>query len=288
MSTAFHARCLLAAALAASAGAACARNDRLLLPIDAVMRNNLTRQMLAPEIALRFGSASAVGVEPDAVAVDVRGQAEPFASNNVNNPGNYRQRRTDEQICQDAFRKALVDLQQRARSAGATAVVGIVGNYNRMLMDSREVYECHVGHTRGIVDLRARLTRGAQPVTAPPVARAPAPAPQPAAMQPPAAAAPQPGHIASGFAAIDDIDAIPYLSDRGRTAYREWLALPTPKAFAVSNTGFYFATSGLRPRDTTLPTDPNERALQGCERNAKVQCKLYAVNGSVVWTKDSR
>jgi len=49
---------------------------------------------------------------------------------------------------------------------------------------------------------------------------------------------------------------VPYLTDRGRQYYREWLAMPTPKAFAISQTGFFYSTSGLKPKDTTLPTDP--------------------------------
>jgi hypothetical protein len=32
--------------------------------------------------------------------------------------------------------------------------------------------------------------------------------------------------------------------------------------------------------------DPGERALLMCERAAHAPCKLYAVNGAVVWTKD--
>ena len=93
------------------------------------------------------------------------------------------------------------------------------------------------------------------------------------------------GLIATGFARIDDIDAVPYLGDRGRNTYREWLATRTPRAFAIAPNGFYAATSGLRPKDTTAPSDPSERAITFCEQRAKRPCKLYAVNGSVVWVK---
>lgn len=120
----------------------------------------------------------------------------------------------------------------------------------------------------------------------PAVAIAPAGAatvPRPVAV--PVAAAPeqQPRAIASGFAAIDDIDAIPLLGDRGRAQYRQWLGWSTPRAFAISPKGNFYATSGLRPKDATLPVDPSERALLMCERAAQVPCKLYAVNGAVVW-----
>ncbi|MDR3413354.1 MAG: DUF2846 domain-containing protein [Formivibrio sp.] len=95
----------------------------------------------------------------------------------------------------------------------------------------------------------------------------------------------QPGFIATGFASILDVDAIPYINDRARDAYREWLAQSTPKAFAIASNSHYASTWGLKPRDTTLPSDPSERALLICERIAKQPCKLYAVNGSVVWPK---
>jgi hypothetical protein len=122
-------------------------------------------------------------------------------------------------------------------------------------------------------------------VAAPAIAPAVAP---PAPALPADAAAPvQPKAIASGFAAIDDIDAIPYLSDRGRKGYSDWLGRPSPRAFAISPKGHWSATWGLKPQDTTLPTDASERALRVCERAAQVACRLYAVNGSVVWTKEA-
>ncbi|MBK6004933.1 hypothetical protein JJB11_02410 [Ramlibacter ginsenosidimutans] len=93
----------------------------------------------------------------------------------------------------------------------------------------------------------------------------------------------QPGFIASGYAAVEDVDALPYLSDRGRAEYREWLLRPTPKAFAISEKGHWWAAWSLSPKDASMPTDPNERALVACQRNAGIPCKLYAVNGSVVW-----
>ncbi len=274
-------RLFLGALVAVACTAATARNDRLLLPIDPAMRLNATRAMLSPEIALRFGAASNTSGEMGYVTAHA--VADPFGGGNPAY-GGRRERRADEVVCLDAFRKALVDLQVKARQQGGTAVVGIVSNYNNMVMDSREVYECHIGNSRGVVDLKGVVARNAMPVMAPPLPPAAPRAPQ-ATEAPAAPQAPQPPRMASGYAAIDDIDAIPFLSDRGRQHYREWLALPTPKAFAISPTGYFFSTSGLRPKDTTLPTDPVERALIGCERNARVQCKLYAVNGSVVWVK---
>ena len=57
------------------------------------------------------------------------------------------------------------------------------------------------------------------------------------------------------------------------------MALDTarPKPSRFRHTGYYYSTSGLEPKDTTLPTDPHERAVAGCERNAKVA--VQAVRG---------
>lgn len=277
------ARALIAFLLAATAASAFARNDKLFLPIEPAMRSNGTRQVVSPDIVLRFGSASAAGVDTSLGTVEVRTTGDPYAGSNPNNNGGgARQRHGDDATCLDAFRKALVELQQRARSAGAVAVVGIVSNYNRIEMDSPQAYECHAGMTRAVVELKGRLSRMAQPVAAPALPNAP----QVIIEQPVATAAPpQPPRIATGFAAIDDVDAIPFLGDRGRAEYRKWLALPTPKAFAIAPNGYYWLTQGVRPKDASLPIDPVERALAGCERSAGMPCKLYAINGSVVWTR---
>jgi hypothetical protein len=256
--------------LAAAAGGAAARNDRLLLPLAEAMRSQGTRQLVAPDIALHFGKASAQGMEIAAEVALARGVAAPFTPGNSNNGGRPGSPRRDEVVCLDAFRQALVELQTRARAAGASAVVGIVSNYNGIELDSPTAYECHIGRTRGVVDLKGQLARGVLPQAA-------------AAMPVAPGAAPQPRRIATGFAAIDDVDAIPFLQDRGRQQYSEWLTWDTPRAFAIASTGHFYATSGLRPKDAALPSDPSARALLMCERAAQVPCKLYAVNRSVVW-----
>ncbi|WP_295753145.1 hypothetical protein [Undibacterium sp.] len=99
----------------------------------------------------------------------------------------------------------------------------------------------------------------------------------------------RPGFIATGFARIDDIDAVPYLGDRGRESYLNWLEKSTPKAFAIASNGYFGWAVGNTPPKAkpNLPSDASERALQLCESSAKRPCKLYAVNGSVVWVKDS-
>ncbi|HSV36408.1 MAG TPA: hypothetical protein VLI46_12675 [Ramlibacter sp.] len=269
----------------ACAGPALARNDKLMMPIDAALRGNAGPHAISRDVRLGFGRASADGLEVVNPHIEVRGVADPFGD-----PGQVRrERRSDAQVCVDAFRKALGELQRRAMSSGAGAVVGIVSNYNKVEMDSRDVYECHAGYSRAVVELKGQAVRGAvvgqpraQPLPVPPAAVAPlAPA---APMAPAAPAVPL---IASGFANIADVDAVPYLSDRGREGYRQYIGRPTPKAFALSASGHWFSAWTLVPGEAGLPSDPVERAVVVCNRTSPTPCRLYAVNGSVVWTREA-
>ncbi len=98
----------------------------------------------------------------------------------------------------------------------------------------------------------------------------------------------QPAMLATGFANIADVDAIPYINDRGREAYREWLTKPTPRAFVISDTGRLSSTWGINPQNPEEPKDPAQRALQRCAKVNNAPCKLYAVNGAVVYVKDTQ
>jgi hypothetical protein len=108
---------------------------------------------------------------------------------------------------------------------------------------------------------------------------------QPAAAVPSMAAPPPVASIATGYARVDDVDAVPYLSDKGREDYRQWVGRPTPKAFAVATDGAWFGAWSLKPTDASHPTDPSERAMLLCRQRTRTTCMMYAVNGSVVWTK---
>lgn len=78
------------------------------------------------------------------------------------------------------------------------------------------------------------------------------------------------------YAAIDNVDAIPYLRGSAREQYRVFLSKSYPRAFAVSPTG---AWSWAEDGD-----DPVEQALADCQKNSSQQCRLYAVDDHVVWT----
>lgn len=82
----------------------------------------------------------------------------------------------------------------------------------------------------------------------------------------------------SDYAALDNIDALPYVTDKGREAYRSFLSKSLPRAFAISPTGGWsWAEEG---------DDPVQRVLANCEKNSGQACKLYAVDDYVVWTNE--
>lgn len=80
------------------------------------------------------------------------------------------------------------------------------------------------------------------------------------------------------YAAIDNVDAIPYLHASGREQYRTFLSKSMPRAFAVSSTG---AWSWVEEGD-----DPAAQALADCRKNSSAPCKLYAVDNHVVWAEE--
>lgn len=86
----------------------------------------------------------------------------------------------------------------------------------------------------------------------------------------------QPRLPGTTFAAIDNVDAIPYIQQKGREQYRVFLGKPTPRAFAVSTSGGWsWAEDG---------DDPVGRVLASCRRSSGEACRLYAIDDDVVWT----
>jgi dienelactone hydrolase len=80
----------------------------------------------------------------------------------------------------------------------------------------------------------------------------------------------------SGFTAIDDVAGIPFVGDKGRAAWPNYLDAPPPKAFAVSPHGSW----AFRFGDPAAMRLAVERCSQGF---AKEPCQLYAVDDEVVW-----
>jgi dienelactone hydrolase len=82
----------------------------------------------------------------------------------------------------------------------------------------------------------------------------------------------------TNFAGIDDVEAVPFLSENGKRAYKEYLTKMTPRAFAISPTGGWcWAEEG---------EDPEARALAACSAKSGKPCRLYSVDEYVVWNPD--
>ena len=91
-------------------------------------------------------------------------------------------------------------------------VVGIVSDYKGEHVDDQRDYVCHAGVAKSYVTLRGRLARSYAVASS--------------RRLPPA----------TGFAAVDDVKAVP-LSDEGRERYAHFLTLPKPRAFVVYEDG---------------------------------------------------
>jgi hypothetical protein len=240
-------------ALGAAAPSAQARNDKLLLPIAPVLRQPGTRNLIGEDIALRFGTPVPAGFELDGPVVEARGVADPYPKHGPRYP------KPDDEVCRDALRQALLELVSKARTASHNAVVGVVSNYQKVEFNSPEAYECHVGMTRAVVELKGQVAR----------------------MKVAAPATVVGGHAwrlpdATDFARIDELDKLP-LGEKGRERYQHYLTLPAPKAF------FVYESGGWR----IFQHDPEvmSNGLQQCAREGK-RCWLYAVDDRVVWSAD--
>lgn len=87
-----------------------------------------------------------------------------------------------------------------------------------------------------------------------------------------------PSPARTDYARVDDIGAVPFLSEHGRRAYQEYLTKLTPRAFAVSPSGAWtWAEEG---------EDPDGRALATCSAKSREPCRLYSVDDYVVWNGD--
>ena len=82
--------------------------------------------------------------------------------------------------------------------------------------------------------------------------------------------------VKTDYAALENIDAVPFLQESGRDAYRAFLEKSYPRAFAVAPNGAWgWVEDG---------EDPAAQVLANCEKYSGQTCKLYAFNNEVVWS----
>ena len=95
-----------------------------------------------------------------------------------------------------------------------------------------------------------------------------------------------PTRTAFGFAPLDRADAVPFLGEGGRAAYKEFLSAPAPRAFALAPNGAFGWYAPVKPPSyyaTRNIIDPVASAMERCNRRGDGACKLYAVDERVVW-----
>ncbi len=80
----------------------------------------------------------------------------------------------------------------------------------------------------------------------------------------------------SKFAVIDDVDAVPYLTDEGRKTYLKFLLDPMPKVFVFSPKGLAASFNG--------GFDPIGRAMSTCAKHLQ-RCQVYAADDYVTWVR---
>jgi hypothetical protein len=82
---------------------------------------------------------------------------------------------------------------------------------------------------------------------------------------------------ATHFAALDDVNAIPYLNGAGGKGYEAFLKLPKPRAFVIAPDGGWASSA--------KGFDPLNRALQNCGK-MHPDSRAYAIDDDVVWPEN--
>jgi hypothetical protein len=89
------------------------------------------------------------------------------------------------------------------------------------------------------------------------------------------------------YAAVSEVDKLPYANDRMRERYRYFLTRPLPRAFVISEGGDWHLASDSGSRDVRSMGTPAERALRECEQSHTGRCFVYAIDDQVVYRPDS-
>jgi len=169
-----------AATLASTCGPAQARNVRLMESVPDTIRVTRTHDILG-NLDLRFGSDTARGASLVRRDVVVKG----VGTTRVKDVGDDdRVRPSDHDLCARAFEDAITQLAFAARGARASAIVGVISNYEGTVFDDPTHFECHAGALKAAVTLRAQLAVG--PVAPEPPAAVPVLSPPPTPVAPPA------------------------------------------------------------------------------------------------------
>ncbi len=133
-------------ALLLPASAAFSRDTQLFLPIEAAMATPAAQEKLDGSIKFYFGDQPHPATGNRTVELITHKKTNAF-------------NKSDEAACQWAFLSAMIALQEKARSEGADAVVGITSFYKRKEYSSREKFECRAGGLMAGVELKGKIVK---------------------------------------------------------------------------------------------------------------------------------
>lgn len=120
------------AAMFSAATPALASSEKTLQSIQAALDDSDAKSKLDSSIKMVFGS-KAPGKVVEQLGTDTTSQkANAFG-------------KASDIACKRAFLSSMMQLQKRAKSLGANAIINIKSNYNHVEFSSETEYECHVG-----------------------------------------------------------------------------------------------------------------------------------------------
>ena len=122
-----------AGALLSVAMSAQAKDEQMMMPIEAAFAQTGTRDNVDGSVKYFFGKQKPTGKILQKLGSDTTSQkSNAFGKENSVS-------------CNTAFLSGMISFQKRAKELGANAVINIVSNYNHVEMSSETEYECHVG-----------------------------------------------------------------------------------------------------------------------------------------------
>ena len=109
-----------------------ARDDRIKLPIKAVMERALSEGMIDGSVKFYWGEAGPSKAKNSYGEITTSGKTNAF-------------NKTDKEACDWAMLGAIKKYHRKAKSLGANAIINIKSNYKHQAMSSVEQYECGAG-----------------------------------------------------------------------------------------------------------------------------------------------
>lgn len=133
----------------AFAAAALARDDKFMMPLKSILESKDFKDKVGSDIKFVFGDT--------AIPAGAASLGEVKTNKKTNSVG-----KSDSAGCEWVFLGAMKAIAAKARSVGATSVVGLQSNYKNVPYSSTTDYECHVGTVVSGVALKGVMIKEAK------------------------------------------------------------------------------------------------------------------------------